>query len=475
MLTDLNFLNRGQPWPPECEKDRMRMYWHNKNLFENDHAVVYKRQFQRIERIIGNFQEVVSYPVVANFQKLLSLKVADLLLGEPPNITAGESDSDEQKSVDQIIENADLINTAYEIAIDVSRYGDGLFYVYESDGSGLIDASQPPIWFPVVEPDNIKKTQYQVLAWTFQQNASSQTKHLKIRIYEKTGRYFERVHEIQHDKIGRVIVEEKTYETKLDDFPVIQVPNVMTSDRVHGMDDYTDIDSVISELLVRVGQISRVLDKHAAPSIEGPATALEKDPVTGEWHLKMGGYFPRNDKEDAETKYIVWDANMDANFKMIEKLVNFLHVISEMGPALLSGEDMKTGQATSGTALRMRMISPLAKVSRIAMRFGPALKKAIRLCSKLGGNGIVDLSGVPISITWHDGLPNDPKEDAEIMDIRTGSKPTMSQKRAIKSYDGLNDEDAENELQQIQEEEAKANPIAGGNFPFGNKDPGGDE
>src|SRR5690606_69911 len=120
----------------------------------------------------------------------------------------------------------------------------------------------------------------------------------------------------------------------------------------------------------------KILDKHAEPSVSGPTGALEYDPITGEWHLKMANYFPRDGKEDAEVKYITWDGQLESNFKLIEKLINFLHAISEMGGQLL-GDTTEVGGALSGTALRMKMISPLAKVKRIAMRFKPALKKAI--------------------------------------------------------------------------------------------------
>ena len=74
-----------------------------------------------------------------------------------------------------------------------------------------------------------------------------------------------------------------------------------------------------------------------------------------------------------------------------------------MGSAIFgdtsSGGKSAGGNAISGAALRKLMISPLAKVNRIRMRFDPALKKAIKLCSQIGGEGIVDLTDKKISIT----------------------------------------------------------------------------
>jgi hypothetical protein len=156
---------------------------------------------------------------------------------------------------------------------------------------------------------------------------------------------------------------------------------------------------------------------------------------------------------------------------MIEQLVNFLHAISEMGGQIL-GDTNQEGGALSGTALRFKMISPLAKAKRVSMRFKNALKKAIVLCSQLGGDGVIPLTKTPISITFNDGLPNDPVEESTILMNRTANGKTMSIQRALEVYDGMTPEDAENEVKRIQEEEQAMNPISSLTTPFnGNNNP----
>ena len=66
ILTDLSFLERGKPWPPPSELKRLRTYSDHKKLFEDEHGEVYREQFGRIERVIGNFDRVVSYATVLN-------------------------------------------------------------------------------------------------------------------------------------------------------------------------------------------------------------------------------------------------------------------------------------------------------------------------------------------------------------------------------------------------------------------------
>jgi hypothetical protein len=435
------------------------MYHKNRALFESEHAEVYKEDLKRIERVIGNFGEVVSYPVILNFQKLMSLKVSDLLLGEPPQFQCEEEK--QQTAVDKIIEKSDGVNTSQQVAIDASRYGDGLFYVRKGNDGGMIDVTNPCIWFPIANPDNVREITNHVLAWKYKSTVNGEEReYLKAQVHYK-GYYEETVYELQDNIIAKTYTQTIRVNTGLDDFAVIQVPNVITSDRATGYDDYTDIDSIIAEIMVRVGQIAKILDKHASPSMSGPASALEKDPQTGEYRLKAGNYFTRETGEDAEVKYITWEGQLEANFKQIDRLVNLLYTISEMGSAIFGDLTAGTGTVPSGTALKRLMISPLAKVNRLRMRFDPALKKAIALCSQLGGKGVIKLLASEISINWQDGLPSDPMEEALIIEKRTAGAQTMSINRVLTQYDGMTEESAQAELDLINEETAMSNPLTG--------------
>lgn len=446
MLTNLDFLNTGEKFPPVCEQRRMEMYQKNRELFESEHSEVYREELKRIERVIGNFENIISYPVVVNFQKEISLTLADLLLGEPPLITA-----DNQKMVDLIVANGDsdedLICTANNATIDYSRYGDGLFHVYKDGEQPVIETLQPRTWFPVVSEDNIKKMRYHVLAWCYGDN-----ERLKVQIHSK-GSYEEREYSINKGIIGEMISLE-TIKTGLKDFAIIQVSNTQTSDRITGIDDYTDVDSIIADIMVRIGQIDRILDKHASPSVTGPQEALEQDPVSGEWRLKMGNYFPRINKDSPEVKYITWEGQLAANFTQLEKLINLLYTISEMGSAIFGDMTGTTGQVASGIALRRLMIKPLSKTARARRKFDYAIKKAIRLCSQLNGKELTN-----VNITWQDGLPIDELEQATIMMNRTANKATISQLTAIKMLSNLNDAKADEELSRILDDEAVANPL----------------
>jgi hypothetical protein len=138
-----------------------------------------------------------------------------------------------------------------------------------------------------------------------------------------------------------------------------------------------------------------------------------------------------------------------------------------MGSAIFGDlGDAKTGAAPSGTALRRLMIAPLAKVARVRNKMDDAIKEAFRLCGLLGGVDMTD-----VSITWQDGLPGDPVEEATIIKSRTKDGQTMSVKRALMQYDAMSEEDAEDEIAQIEAENAAASPMT----PYGGYDATADE
>jgi hypothetical protein len=463
LLTDLSFLNPGEPWPPVSEISRLQKYEENKKLFKGKHDEIFKDWI----RILREEQNA-SLLLIFNWHKRLSTLWGDLLLSEEPRFSAGQYGSREDEELRRIIEKSDLINTAYQVVLDISRYGTGLFNIR----NGKIDLTTPSIWFPVVSPDNIKEEQYHVLAWKVKRG---EDEILKAQIHER-GKYIANEYLLAGEKIERLLSTEEV-STGLSDFAIIPVHNTVESDEYFGIDDYTDIDGIIQELEVRVSQISRVLDKHSDPNMYGDESALELDPATGVEIFRGGGkYFPVP-LGGTPPGYVVWDAKLESNWKEIEILMQQLYIISETSEACFG--QLKQGMVESGSALKRLMITPLAKAQRLRMRLDPALKKAIKLCSQTGE---VNLTEKPINIAWQDGIPSDDKEQAEVMAIRTGSTGgarTLSVRTAIKRMDNMSDAEVESEMERIAEDLAAENALDTGGFGAGDDDDddgdGGDE
>lgn len=451
MLTNMNFLNIGAPWPPPSELERVTLYKQNRSLFEGKHDKVFKDWI----RLLRDDQKA-TLEIILNWPKRLSTLFADLLLGEPPQIEAGDEGSKEQDAVTRLIELNSLFNTAYEVALDVSRFGVGLFKI-RHDERAIVEAQTPLVWFPVVQPDNVKDVTAHVLGWDYEQEEQSiwgakLQRYLKLEIHEK-GRITTRLHKMAAGNIAGLI-EENVVQTGVDDFLVIPVYNLSTSDRLAGLDDYSDLDSIVQELEVRLAQISRILDKHADPNMCGPDSALEQDPQSGQWTFRGGGkYFPVGQGEQPPT-YVTWEGQLEAAFKELDVLMEQLYILSETSAAAFG--QLKAGLAESGSALRRLMMAPLAKVNRIRLRFDPALKKALMLASELeAAQGVKDAVKLEeIHITWQDGLPDDDMEETQIETTRYTAGLT-SLESALMRLDGLEGEALQAEIERIRGEQAK--------------------
>ena len=450
MLTSLSFLAPGKPWPPPVEAERLERYAQNRLLFEGKHEQVFKDWI----RLLREDQQA-TLEMVLNWHKRLTLLFADLLLGETPRITAGDKDSPEQEAIERIIDENGFLNVAYEVALDVSRYGTGIFKV-RYDGRAIIEGQQPAIWFPVVKPDNIKEIQAHVLAWTYEEDVQERgktvtKKYLQTEIHER-GRITTARYPIENGIIGPVIEQEET-ETGVDEFLVVPVNNILTTDRVTGLDDYSDLDSIIQELEVRIAQISRILDKHADPNMYGPDTALEYEPVAGQWTFRGGGkYFPVGQGEQPPG-YVTWDGQLSAAFKQIDLLMEQLYILSETSAAAFG--QLKAGLAESGTALRRLMMAPLAKVNRIRMRFGPAIKEVLWLASLLErAQGMADAIVLEnIHIDWKDGLPDDEQELTQ-NEVQRYTAGLTSLESSLRRLYGLEGEALQEEIDRIKTEQA---------------------
>lgn len=396
MLYDLDWLDAGQKFPPASQSERLERYETGLKLFDSKHAEVYGANLARISKIIANFDDVIDYPVILNYNRLLSLKTADLVCGEPPIIRQTDGGG---TLVDEVTAGCGLHPLLFESVIDISRFGDAVWRVYldAATGKGKLACVYPGHWFPVVSRENHKEVVSHVIARVYEEG---KRQYLVAQIHTP-GKFELRRYAFRNGVIG-ALEHSGVSPTGLPHCAVIHVPGVTTSDSLFGHDDYSHLDSILSELCVRLGQIGRVLDRHADPSLQGPRTALTQDPASGRYKLVLGNYFAR-DEGSGDVSYITWDGQLDAAFRQVDMLVEQLLILSEMGAAL-AGTGVRGSFAESGAALRLRMTNPMIKARRVAMSLTGALKRALATVARLGYG---ELDERDIDITWQDGLPDD--------------------------------------------------------------------
>lgn len=434
MLTDMSWLQQGAMFPPFDERVRLNHLRDAKLLYEGHHDYVFHR-WNKTEGVEG-------LDIKVNWHRRLSLLWADMLVGQPPEIK-----SNNDVALNEFLKRNQFNERLYESAIDVSRFGTSiakLRYV-EAEGA-VVDVVPADIWFPVINPANVKDVQQHVLAWKWSKNPRTEIEEnfLSVEIHHRG-----RVEYITYSLTGsngigvRVSYEEEM--TGVDKFLVYPISNVTTSNSVYGENDYDDINSLVEEIEMRLTQLGKVLDKHADPSMYGDESALEYDDVKGEYVVRGGGSFYPVTPDGVTPAYITWDANLESAQKQVDLLMQQFYVVSQTSPAAFG--DLKDGLVESGSALKRLLMATIIKVNRLKIRYEAAITYILELAgemqSKRGQTGFAN-----ISVEFKDALPEDEYEKVqnEVMRINNGLSSVES---SVSRIDNISGEALEREMEAI--------------------------
>jgi hypothetical protein len=470
----------GEYYPPLAHEKRIKRYRDNKKLVQGFHYDV----FERVHNRLSKTQRDLIY-VSANLPGVIAKKSADFLFGETPSITAGKENSPEQQAIERIIEENDLHITNYEAALGNSYRGDTFYKIkWAQTWRGalpesldpfrvIIEAQNAAYVFPETLPGNSK----QIIAY-----------HIAVPVPVGDEKSLEWILKVESHYPGKIVNREfrmQAIQTNIDNevvlwkiyaeiapafkvtetgvpFPlVVHVPNFALDDSWEGIDDLTEHLALFDEINNRLSQIAVILDKHADPAIAVPSGVIEMD-ENGNAVFRVGAMkvFEVQDKNDVIPEYITWDGQLEAAFKELERLVDLLLTAAEL-PAVALGKDNAGTSGASGLSIKWRMNSLLAKINRKRQYYDKGLRNVLYIAQLLEhaqAEKKPDYTPTWPKINFKDGLPDDELEMANIMSIRTGGKPTISQRTAIKLLDDLTDEQVEEELQRIQKEESFADP-----------------
>lgn len=482
MLYNMSWLQEGAEFPPLEERPRLDRYAQNAMLFDNEHfsdhrfrtrgdrgltLAMYDACAQRISQVIGNFDDIISFPVLLNYQRFISTKMADLVAGEHPLIT-GKNEQENAK-IKWVTDSTNFYEKLYSIVIDLSRFGDCPIRIYKDEYTDYYDFTiwDAGEWFPIVTQDGTYRISKHCLAWmeNRSQEVGKKDYYLHVQVFDvhEPAKITEYVYHngSEGSRIGKLVEGYPVVtETGFDTCPVFNLRPYAVSGTVFGYDDYVPIDAVMAEIIARVSQISAILDKHADPAMTGPVSMLKKDPHTGEFYLERSKFYGINE-EDTPPSYLTWDGQLSASFDQLEFLVNQLYTLSEMGAAITGGVD-SSGNAVSGTAMRFKMVNPLAKARRVTNSLTDPLRKMLSiLCSNLPdideetaepSNGEdTKLPYGHISILWKDGLPDDPREGLEMAKLASGEKSMLPLEEALMTYLGKSQAEATQLAQRVRE------------------------
>jgi len=433
MLTDINFIERGNVFPPQSETQRTIKYSQNENLFLGKHSIVFHR-WARTSGFDG-------LNVIANWPKRLSLLWADMLFGQEPEIQ-----SDKPDNVQSFLQRNDFFNRAYEASLDVSRYGVGILKVRNDGKNSIVETVSPHIWYPVFNPMNSKEYVAHVLAWTYKGTGDDgeEVTYLNVEMHEK-GQITYRTYKMQDKTTVHGLVSEDVELTGYDGFLVFPVHNITTSDNPFGIDDYDDIAPLLEEIEMRLTQIGRILNKHADPSMYGDESALEYNENTGEYVIRGGGSFFPVSEGGTAPNYLTWDGKLEDNFKAVDQLMEQFYAITNTSPA--SFGQLKSGLAESGSALKRLLMATIMKANRLKVRWSRVLIDVVEAAMVLQ-----DVQIDNTRVEWMDSLPEDETENTN-NEVQKYVQGLTSLEASVGRLTGLSGDQLAQEVQKIQSEQ----------------------
>lgn len=441
MLTNLDWLSKGQTFPPSSETARLEQYRINELLFDSGQKEAY-------EKLYTAFANKVKKPVlksvdtVINYQQLLSKKTADFVCGEPPEIEVNEH----SQELERLLQRNKFNTKLYEAVIDLTRYGNAVW-----KRGATISAVQPKHWFPIVDETDLKQIKQHCIAYGIKPDEQGNPTELYAEVHN-IGYYDELRFKLDKDGVIGTAENPVRHQTGLDDFAITVFTNVTHSGSIYGIDDYKPINAIVAQLIWRFHCVAYVLDKHSEPTMTGPRSALKFDTRTGLSYFDLGSFLHREDKNDPDLNYVTWDGSLESAFKEIELLTEQLYTLSEMGQAFLVGGG--GGEADSGTALKLKMVAPRIKAARIASLNDDEIKQTISIMAMTNG---INISADDLQILWQDGLPDDEKEQMETLMLATGGRPVMSLRTALRRL-GFSPDQIDDELDEIASDQSQSMP-----------------
>jgi hypothetical protein len=450
-------------FPKQADKPRLAAYDHYDKLYFGDHYAAFAI---KAEKGFTDKYAKLRY-ITANFAGIISRIMADMLFGE--TITVDCEDEQNQTFVDKLIEENHLWAQLYESELGNSRRGDAVFKMRigqaennpASPSTIIIEEITPSIYFPVLDAGTGRnKPKEDVLIWQFEQAG-------QIYLHKETHRPGYIFHEIYRydpntERIGASENVEQfgftpSEETKIDDSLIFHIPNFRDGG-YFGASDYRDLEQLFFALNNRITKIDNILDKHSDPILAVPPGVIDEKGKVRKEALNM---FEVDNENPGFNKpeYIVWNANLDAAFKEVDKLVDMLYMFSGIAPASTIG-DQNGGQAESGRALKFKLLATIRKRNQKKIYYDIAIKEMLETAMEFAKAWNITVDGEAPgakeekpSLNWGDGVLNDVQEQIDMEITRVEGGLTM-RADAIARLDGISPEDAAAKVKEIDKENA---------------------
>lgn len=427
----------------------------NSEAYRKNHWDFFGKMFDGIAALVQHIDaaKVAPYLRGTNIHLIplpgvISAKVADLLVGEPPIIS-----SDDKKTNDSIIEidnNIDIDTLLLEAATKLSAYGQLFCKVWLNEGNPELYWIEPQNtmsyydragklieflflnFFSIGEKNN-QKCGYAVEQYYVENNAAKIKRYCLIVDMRVDAN---KVKAIAPYSIYDAEAKEEEV-LNISCMPIIPIKNLGVAGSNYGISDYEGKEQLFAEIENHLSMISYVLNENADPWILVPPGVVDGNGkfcrTNGKWVQKA---------QTGETVDIVsWDASLSAAFQQIDKLLDMLLFTCRLSPALFGRES--GGVAESGRALKWRSVDTFSMLNRKKRYMTKFIKKMVSVSLEFLG-----ITAGEVKVEYADGVPNDIEEEASYYTSLVDAG-LCSQQRAIRNIYDIDELAAQQEIDRI--------------------------
>ena len=460
----------GEKWITEEQIKDLKEIDRNKDIYEGEHWDVFKEAtISRLKlgyqvNTDGYFTNMLNGKVVSTGVNAEDFFTSENIVGECTDTFTTLMftempkliDDNNQEWINETVKRTKFHDTLMGASAAQSYAGWSAIKTRLENNLAVIEGIDNEFVFVIPQKNNKNKIDYILYAYKLEEQTDEKT--IVTLITEE--HYIDKIiyvnYLIDNDTVKAIIPQvadgthpERYYEIDYSweenttgDF-LITIVNNNKLDGLLANSDYTE--TVISsqrEQAIRSTQTAISMDKTLNPTMQVPENLFTTNPLTGKKEANVIGKAIPTAEGDKEVKYVEYNGHYDIVMTYEDKLRNKIY--REMGIAPIVF-DLGSGVNTpSGSALKKAMFRTIAEVKKKQTQFNDAITRILNNASMLERGIKLDLT-----IKWNDPIPLDRLEEAQISAIRTGNKPTQSQKEAIMIQDDKTEQQAIIEVEEI--------------------------
>lgn len=434
---------KPKQFPSLQERETLTALSRFKKLYDNNQYAVLglhemiKKQYKDAKDIV-----YISHPIPSRISDFYG----DFVGGDTDKMVIKAGNDKEQEFVDSIVYENDLKEKITDFATTQSIAGYCWLYLWKDESDIFhIDEIAPDQVFPQPDGSIIVATYKRDPADPLNQRLFLYVQHFKMEsgdvVIERTawktdekGVVTEQISlKVIAELIGRTL-EPTTRIDNLDELPFRKVSNGKND-----KSDYADIIPQLAEINERVTQNSTQFLKNMDAKMQLPAGMADE-----EGKVQPFDYILMDSKDQPNASYITNSNPMMADAR--EHILHELKII-ELATGVPMWALTKGSQPDRVETMRIQMFQAIRKTNRKRAKLKRAIQDMFRMAFKLNGLDSTE----DVSIKFSDVLP---KDDTELTNIETAKVGAgLSSKRsAIMRLEGVDEEEAEKELEVIKNE-----------------------